>query len=70
MNSMLPMGSIVVPFGYFLSRILNVSHEKELPWSVWVEPTKKVGYGTWILTVDDVNPALPLTLTRNIPQLP
>ena len=32
----LPTGSFLVPFGGFPSRILNISHEKELLWSLWV----------------------------------
>ena len=30
------MGSMVVPFSGLPWRILNLSHKKELPWSLWV----------------------------------
>ena len=32
----LPIGSIVVPFGITLQRILNMNPKKELLWSIWV----------------------------------
>ena len=35
-TTQVPMGSIVVPFLGLPSRILNMNHKKELPWSLWV----------------------------------
>ena len=39
-RSTLAIGSLVVPFGDYLIRVLNINHKKELPRSLWVARTK------------------------------
>ena len=39
---LIPIGSIVVPFGELPYRIVNMSPKKELLWSLWVVPLKEL----------------------------